>query len=157
MIATMTKLQTWIRRHNPKWLALIRVATGAAILLKGVDYMDYIPKLVADVHTILPAIKSDWVGEAIPWIHIVGGFLILLGLFTRFASIIQIPILVVCVVFVNLHTIVFAKPEQFYLAIALIFLLGIFIIEGSGTLSLSRYFKEAEGEVAEEEEEENEK
>jgi putative oxidoreductase len=160
MIASLKKLNTWILKHNPKWLALIRVAVGASLLLKGVDYLDkdHVQKLVSDFHIIMPSVNEAIV-MAIPWIHIVGGFLIMLGLFTRFAAILQIPILAAGVFFVwdyGLKTEVFARPEQFYFSIIQIVFLCIFIIEGSGTLSLSRYFKEADGEVSEDDDEESE-
>lgn len=154
MIASLKKINTWIAKHNPRWLALIRVGLGASLLLKGVDYLDHPTKMHDDFQILFPSLNLDIYATAVPWVHIVGGFLILLGLFTRFAAIIQIPILLVIIFFVNTHTAVFAKPEQFVGTIVQLLLLGLFIIEGSGKMSLAYYFKEADGEVTDDEEEE---
>ena len=35
-----TKIAQWADNHNPKWLALVRLFLGAAILLRGVLFLD---------------------------------------------------------------------------------------------------------------------
>lgn len=116
--------------------------------------MDPMIKLKSDVHIIFPWLQSDSLAIAIPIILVVGGFLMIIGLFTRFAAIIEIPLALIGIFYVNTHTEVFARPEQFYFNIVQILFCILFIIEGSGKLSLARYFKEADGEVSEDDDDE---
>ena len=89
----LKNLQDWTSTHNPKWLALFRVALGATLLLRGVSFLNNLPDLEKVIdHNNLTNYKNLLM-NSIPWIHIAGGFLIIIGLFTRFAAFIQIPIL----------------------------------------------------------------
>ena len=84
--------------------------------------------------------------NSIPWIHIAGGFLIIIGLFTRFAAFIQIPILAGAIFFINSKKGFFTAQTDLSLSVIIILLLFVFVVEGSGPLSLASYFKEVEEE-----------
>ena len=160
MIAAMKKITNWISHHNPKWLALVRVALGATLLLKGKSYLDHIENLQVDIATIakvlhLSSTNTDVLSYAFPWIHIVGGFLIMIGLLTRFASILQAPIILAVIALCDTKLNTLAPLEDLPFAIVILLLLVIFIIEGSGKLSLSWYIKEADGEVSDDDENED--
>src|SRR5688500_13370049 len=68
--------------------------------------------------------------------HIIGGFLIAVGLLTRLACLLQIPILLGALVFVQWG--VMQHFSQFFLALLTLLLLCYFMIIGSGPLSLDR-------------------
>ena len=90
--------------------------------------------------------------NTIPWIHIGGGFLIIIGLFTRFAAFIQIPVLLGAIFFVTSKRGLFKAETDFSFSIIILLLVIVFVVEGSGPLSLANYFKEEqEFEKAEEE------
>jgi len=72
----------------------------------------------------------------------VGGIMITLGILTRFSSIIQIPI-VLGAVFVNDSLLSPINTQLWYSVVALA-LLVVFIVIGSGPLSLDRYFGNVE-------------
>ena len=139
-------IQDWTNSHNPKWLALFRVALGAALLLKGVSLLNNLPdfgRLVDENH--LTGYK-DLIIDSVPWIHIVGGFLIIIGMFTRFASLIQIPVLLATILFISSKQGFFSIQTDLSISLVIIFLLLVFILEGSGPLSLAGYFKDEEEE-----------
>ena len=138
------RFQNWTSSHNPVWLALIRVAVGVSLLLKGVSFLDSNSKELRE--NILQSSLSmhvDLLANAIPWIHIAGGFLIFLGLFTRFAAFIQIPVLLGAFLFINVEKFSARIPDLSF-SIILLLLLVVFVVEGSGPISLSRYFKDDE-------------
>jgi putative oxidoreductase len=140
-MSLLKNLDSWTSTHNPKWLALFRVALGAALLLRGVSFLNNLPnfEIMLEQNSL-----GDYKGilvNTIPWIHIGGGFLIIIGLFTRFASFIQIPVLLGAVIFINSRKL-FAAETDLSLSIILLLLLVVFVIEGSGPLSLANYFKE---------------
>jgi uncharacterized membrane protein YphA (DoxX/SURF4 family) len=144
----LQKIQSWTSSHNPKWLALVRVGLGVALLLRGVNFMNNHMEFERIISNSKLSSFSEIFTTAIPWIHVVGGFLIITGIFTRFAALLQIPILLGAIFFVNLNGPI-VKNDLGYSIIILI-LLVVFVIEGSGTLSLAYYFKEIEKEEAEE-------
>jgi uncharacterized membrane protein YphA (DoxX/SURF4 family) len=80
----------------------------------------------------------------LPWVHIAGGFLIIIGIFTRFAAFIQIPVLLAAIIFITTKNGVFAVETDLSFSILILLMLLVFVVEGSGTLSLAGYFKEEE-------------
>lgn len=143
-MSAISKFREWTTAHNPKWLALIRVALGAALLLKGVNFLDNTEELQTSLDASVFQTSSEWLAHMIPWVHIGGGFLIIIGLFTRFAALIQIPVLVGAVFFINSKRGFFTTETSLPYSIIILLLLLVFLIEGSGALSLAQYFKEAE-------------
>ncbi|MEN9571848.1 MAG: hypothetical protein RL172_3079 [Bacteroidota bacterium] len=140
------QFKAWTDAHNPKWLALVRVALGAALLLKGVNFLNDLPGLDRLIEENNLTSYGNLISNSVPWIHIGGGFLIILGLFTRFAAFIQLPILVAAIFFINSKQGFFAGETDLIYSIVILILLLVFVIEGSGPLSLSTYFREVEEE-----------
>ncbi len=152
----LAKLQEWTNTHNPKWLALFRVALGAILLLRGVAFLNDPVKFATLIADNKLGNYQDLLMNTIPWIHIGGGFLIMIGLFTRFAAFIQIPVIIGAIIFVNSVRGLFKAETDLSLSIIILMLTLVFVVEGSGPLSLANYFKEEqEYEKAEEEAETN--
>ncbi|WDF75387.1 DoxX family protein [Mucilaginibacter sp. KACC 22773] len=137
------KIEHWGDTHHPKILDLIRVALGVFLLLKGIAFMEntaYLRDLIdsQDIVDLSPGVLMVLV-YYVTFAHMIGGILITLGIFTRLASLIQIPI-VLGAVFV---TGIFREPInalEWPSVIALI-LLSLFTILGSGPISLDRYLE----------------
>ncbi|SEP03202.1 DoxX family protein [Mucilaginibacter sp. OK283] len=137
------KIEHWGDTHHPKILDLIRVALGVFLLLKGIAFMEntaYLRDLIdsQDIVDLSPGVLMVLV-YYVTFAHMIGGILITLGIFTRLASLIQIPI-VLGAVFV---TGIFREPInalEWPSVIALI-LLSVFTILGSGPISLDRYLE----------------
>lgn len=142
------QVKNWANNHNPKWLALVRVALGAALLLRGVNFLNDLPGLDRLLEENNLTGYGDLLRNSIPWIHVAGGFLIIIGLFTRFAAFVQIPVLIGAILFINSKKGFFGAQTDLIYSIIILLLLFVFVIEGSGPLSLSTYFKEVEAENA---------
>jgi uncharacterized membrane protein YphA (DoxX/SURF4 family) len=67
--------------------------------------------------------------------------MIILGLFTRVAVIIQLPVLIGAVFFVNAGHGFMNVDSQLGLSILVLLLLFFFLLEGGGPYSLDRYVK----------------
>jgi uncharacterized membrane protein YphA (DoxX/SURF4 family) len=112
------------------------------LLLRGVAFLNDPPKLeMLIVENNLGQYK-DLLIYTIPWIHVGGGFLIIIGLFTRFAALIQIPVILGAIFFVSSKKGLFTAQTDFSLSIIILLLCLVFVVEGSGPLSLANYFKE---------------
>ncbi|MEO6546551.1 MAG: DoxX family protein [Ferruginibacter sp.] len=74
-------------------------------------------------------------GHYVVFAHLVGGLLMTIGLFTRFASLIQIPILLAAVILVNLRGDIMRPYSELLLSILVLIMLIYFLITGNGPLS----------------------
>jgi uncharacterized membrane protein YphA (DoxX/SURF4 family) len=84
---------------------------------------------------------NEWLAIVITWLHLLGGFFIIIGLFTRLSTLLLMPVLLVAVLFVNLPRGIFAPGSEFGFSLAVLILLIVFFIEGGGPLSLDDYFR----------------
>lgn len=75
--------------------------------------------------------------------HLVGGFLIALGLKTRFAILFQLPILIGAVFFVNIDQgfLSVSNNLEFELSLIVLVLLLVFLFYGSGKVSMDNWWK----------------
>jgi putative oxidoreductase len=147
-MAFIQQFKAWTNAHNPKWLALVRVALGAALLLRGVNFLNDLPGLDRLIEENHLSAYGDLLRNSIPWIHVAGGFFIIIGLYTRFFSFIQLPFILGAILFINSKKGFFGAETDLIYSIVLLVLLVVFVIEGSGPLSLSTFFREVEAEKA---------
>ncbi len=129
-------LNEWSSQHHPKWLVVLRVVLGLLLFLKGIQFIQnstLIGQMISESPSLQNFIKFQTV---IPWLHLLGGLLIILGLFTRIASLVQVPILLAAIIFVNAKKGVFAGESDLLFSIVILILLIVFIIEGGGPFSL---------------------
>lgn len=134
------QLQQWSITHHPKWLVIVRVALGFSLILKGFYFISnsvYLQNMLQQSNLS----GMDWLKIVIPVLHLAGGSLIVAGLFTRWAVLMQIPILLGAVFFVNARHGVFAGQSELALSLIILVLLGLFFAEGGGPLSLDDYFR----------------
>ncbi len=133
------QMNEWSLRHHPKWLVVLRVGLGLCLFIKGFEFIQNSVLLSGVISQTTFVQKATWLSSIIPWVHILGGSLILIGLFTRFCALIQIPILIGAVFFVNIRQ--GASQNDLLFSIIILLLLVFFFIEGSGRISLDNYFR----------------
>ena len=100
------------------------------------DMMSLKALLSASSFNFLP----DWIALVITWIHLLCGFLITIGLFTRLSALIQIPILIGAVI-INASAGVFTPGSELIYSLLVLILLVLFLFEGGGELSLDKFIK----------------
>jgi len=137
---TLRSIHHWSITHHPRWLVFPRLVLGALLSIKGIAFMSNATLL----ENLLSA--SYWAGSThalqilISWANMLGGFFIIIGLQTRVMCLIQLPILIGAVVFINAQKGGFAPESEMGLAILALVLTILFVIEGSGPVSLDAYF-----------------
>lgn len=98
-----TRLEKWGDAHHPKWLDIVRIVLGVFLFLKGLEFiknMDSFSELMSQ-SGFLASISTGIAAHVIVFAHLVGGILIAVGLLTRFACLIQIPVLLGAIIFIN--------------------------------------------------------
>jgi uncharacterized membrane protein YphA (DoxX/SURF4 family) len=131
-------MNDWSNKHHPKWLVAIRVLLGMCLFIKGFEFIQDQAVLRDLISITSLRDQANWLETIIPWIHLLGGSLIVVGLFTRASVLINIPILIGAVFMVNMKIGFHGSDLMF--SIIVLFLLIFFLVEGGGPLSLDHYF-----------------
>jgi uncharacterized membrane protein YphA (DoxX/SURF4 family) len=148
--------KSWSGKNIPHWVVIVRIVLGICLIYKGVDFMQHKDQLIA-FFAQTNSIKSfSWIVNFLPWLHIIGGILILVGFFTRFICLIQIPIVLGAVVFVNIGEGFKGGQSELPFSFLMLVLLIVFFIEGGGFMSLDNYVRKPINDQLEEEEDEEE-
>ena len=136
----LEKFEFWGDRHHPKWLDIIRITLGIFLCYKGIDFLRNTSGLIGLMKNNFPfsGFMIVLLGHYVTFAHIIGGLALTLGLFTRAACLIQIPILIGAIIFVNIHanSDVFNPYSELFLSIIILLLLIYFLIIGNGPLSV---------------------
>ena len=135
------RLDHWSVTHHPKWLVLLRVALGISLFIKGISFLSNSVALEQVITNSILGKNAIWLSSVIVWLHLFGGFMISIGLFTRLAVALQIPILAGAVIFVNASRGLFAGESELSFSIIILALLIFFFVEGGGPISLDSYFR----------------
>ncbi|MFB9840962.1 DoxX family protein [Mucilaginibacter ginsenosidivorans] len=137
------RIETWGDGHHPRFFDAVRIALGIFLMMKGIAFMQnisdlqYIMENQADI-SLPPAILIAVVYYA-AFIHMAGGTLIALGIFTRLSCVLQLPVVFGAVFFVNL--LLSPVNTELWASIVCLALLIVFMIIGSGKASLENFFK----------------
>lgn len=139
----ITRLTSWGDAHHPKWLDFIRIILGLVLAAKGVQFINNMEPLTK-LMTTGEFASSAAVGifaHYIVFAHLLGGLMIAFGLLTRAASLAQIPILLGAVFYVNIKGGIFQAHSELWLSVLILCLLVLFVIEGSGKLSIDEWMR----------------
>ena len=138
------------KSYHPKLLIFFRICLGLALFLKGIQFIQD-KSLIRHVFTESLILQEYfWLQTLIPWLNLLCGVFIILGLFTRLATLIQIPILIGAIVFVNSKKGVYAGESELLFSIFILVLLLLFLFEGGGPFSWDKSIKKEKEENAEE-------
>lgn len=119
---------------------LLRVYLGIALFLKGIYFIGHMTDLFAHISHRFQYIDFIF-AHYVVLAHIVGGLFIALGLFTRYAALLNIPVLFSAIIFVKFKTGFFSVGAEFELAVMVFMLLLYFMVQGSGKFSLDSYIR----------------
>ena len=129
------RLEHWGEAHHPKYLDILRIALGIFLCLKGIEFANNTAILTESMgsHNSFNSFLVNALIQYTIFAHVIGGFLITVGLFTRIACATQIPILIGALLFVNWS--VMRHFSEFFLALITLLLLCYFLVIGSGPWS----------------------
>ena len=141
-MTTLQQIRTWSAAHHPRWLVIVRIGLGLFLMAKGINFMHDSSILDRLLYGSAEQAQNNthWLPIIITWANLLGGFMILIGMWTRLMCLVQIPILVGAIIFINSRQGGGAPESELWLAILSLLLVIFFLIEGSGPLSLDGYF-----------------
>jgi uncharacterized membrane protein YphA (DoxX/SURF4 family) len=138
------RLEQWGDTHHPKWLDILRIALGLFLCFKGIEFLNNMSSMLNMLTTKMSfgSFTLVMLSNYIAFAHLLGGALLALGMLTRFACLIQIPILIGAIFFnlSNLSGNVMRPFSELALAFLVLVLLVYFLIVGNGPWSFSHYY-----------------
>jgi len=139
------RIEHWGERHHPRWVDIVRISLGLFLCYKGIQFPEHMSNLLSKV----PALSGHsfvivMLGHYIVFAHLLGGILMMAGVLTRFACLVQIPILLGAIIFINSSRELWQPFSELYISVIVLLLLVYFLVVGNGSLSLSRYLDEGE-------------
>jgi putative oxidoreductase len=126
----------------PMWFTIFRVMLGVCLVVQGIYFLNNAQTLEqaiesSSLHTLD---LSAGLAMLITWAHILGGTLIVIGLFTRVAVWVQLPIIAGAIIFINKHAMALTHSDLLFTLFILILLI-LFAVDGGGQTSMDHYLK----------------
>ena len=128
---------------QPLWTSILRMVLGLILAWKGIVFIrdtTLLETLIGRTGVGVFSANSRALSFVVAYLSLLCGLFIACGLWTRIMAIIQIPILIVAVFFVNMNLGV-TSTSEFILSIITLVLLIFYAIKGSGTLSADEFFR----------------
>ncbi|OOQ62242.1 DoxX family protein [Mucilaginibacter pedocola] len=139
------KVEHWGDLHHPRWLDMVRIVLGLIIFSKGLIFISS------------TSVQQDWIFQnrtfdglgllavvlihVIAFVHVIGGMMIAAGLLTRMVAVMQMPILLGAIFFVNSTRGLTFLNTELWLSVVVFLLLVLFWIVGSGRFSADNWIR----------------
>lgn len=91
---TIRKLNKWANSHTSLPLDVIRIVLGAFIFYKGINFSVHTNYLYNILNPLDEYLGTVMIVHYVTMVHLAGGILIVIGLITRLAVLVQIPVLI---------------------------------------------------------------
>ncbi len=113
-------------KESAGFFLILRIILGISLLLKGIQFVqnNSIIRNVFSESLILQ--KYLWLQTIIPWMNLLGGVFIIIGMFTRFSAFIQVPILTGAIIFVHSKKGIYEGESNLLFSIIILLLLLVF-------------------------------
>lgn len=135
-------IERWNEKHHPLVLEYLRIALGIFIFVKGIMFI----MNTEELQQLIGASRYPWpamgMAHLVAFTHLAGGAMVAMGLKTRFACIVQIPILIGAVFFTSFGKGLYAENLNLVQAIITLLLLCFYAFYGSGRLSLDHRLRD---------------
>lgn len=137
----MDRIEHWGDTHHPAWLDVVRIGLGVLLFVKGISFISDTTRLSELVSELDISLWTVTAVHYVAFAHIFGGFMIAIGCLTRFASVIQIPILITAVFFVNIREGFSYLNSELWLSMMTLLLVILFTVVGSGRFSMDEWMR----------------
>ena len=139
---TLHKIEHWADAHHPAWIDFLRIGLGLYLVVKGTIFISDRDALMAMIQGADIFAASMIITHYVTFAHLIGGIFIAVGLLTRFAILIQLPILFGAVFLINPQGFfVLDYNFEFWSSVIVLLLLIVFFIYGPGRISVVGFKK----------------
>jgi putative oxidoreductase len=134
----LERLEYWGDRHHPRWMDIVRIALGIFLCYKAVDFLYSMSDLInlMSSQTSFAFFTYVLAGHYVVFAHLLGGVFLVFGVLTRFACLIQIPVMLGALFFVRSNQDMLRPYSEIGITILVLLLLVYFLIAGNGPWSV---------------------
>jgi putative oxidoreductase len=132
------QLEKWSDRNHSAWMDVLRMVLGITLTVKGFMF-------IMDTSDLVRILNANFgIADGIIWAHVIAilhlatGFLITIGLATRASCLIDIPMLIAAILFVNINS-TENRVGELLISVIILLLLVFFFLKGSGRFSAFYY------------------
>ncbi|WP_299754777.1 DoxX family protein [uncultured Pontibacter sp.] len=121
---------------NPVWMDSLRILLGLFLFTKGILFLEHntdVFYIFSQSQEFISVEKASLFTSAV---HITGGLMITVGLLTRFAILLQIPVLMGAMLIVNPQRGLHLGNTELWLSVVVLGLLLFFMVVGPGRYSV---------------------
>lgn len=130
-----TAEKNWMTANRHYAIELLRIFLGALLFMKGYFFIENINDIYGLIEENMEY-SSFIIAHYVAVAHLVGGLMLAFGLFTRLASIVQLPVLFGAVFLIDSQDTMLATGSQFEYSLVVLVLLLVFLIYGGGKWSV---------------------
>ena len=141
----LQRVEFWGDRHHPKWLDTIRIVLGIFLCYKAISFLVNMSGLIgafSGTNMGSGSFALVLIGQFVVIAHLMGGFLIMIGLHTRLACLVQIPILIGAVFLLASSGTSVSSGSELVFSIIVLLLLIYFAVMGNGPFSFEKMGKD---------------
>jgi uncharacterized membrane protein YphA (DoxX/SURF4 family) len=137
-MSVITNVESWGNSHRPGFLDIFRIALGIFITYKGLHFITHMDALENTTAGITTWFAGAALAHYVIFAHILGGPLIIAGLFTRVVCLLQLPVLAGAVILVNYPKgfLSIGNHMELWLSLIVLTALVAFIVFGAGRYSI---------------------
>lgn len=126
--------KSWLVSNRHYAIEFLRIFLGGLLFIKGYFFIENINEIYGLIEENMEY-SSFIIAHYVAIAHLVGGLMLLFGLYTRIASIVQLPVLIGAVFFIDTQDTMLATSSQFEYSLVVLVLLLVFMIYGWGKWS----------------------
>jgi uncharacterized membrane protein YphA (DoxX/SURF4 family) len=130
----------WNGAHPSLLLTIVRIVLGMILLLKGITFISNAEQLRTMILQSQFSAGTTFLVSYITFAHLFGGVFLIIGLLTRLAVILQLPILIGALFF-NITSFEYSSSAELVLSFITLFMLVYVLVKGPGELSMDYYLK----------------
>jgi len=135
----------WIEARREIGVDLVRMYLGVGLFVRGLLFIAESRGVEAIVDLSTFSLASAALAHYVTFAHLVGGLLLVVGLLTRLAALVQIPVLAGAVFLVHLQEGLLSANQSLEFSALVLFLLVVVFVFGPGPWSADRYVFEEGG------------
>ena len=128
---------------QPMLLTFLRIVLGVILIWKGFNFIrdtSVLKSLIEQTGVGIFSQSASAIALVVTILTLLCGFFITVGLFTRLSCIVQLPIILVAILFVNVRS-MDRNGFELLLTVLVFVLLILFALKGSSVLSADEYFR----------------
>jgi len=126
--------QPWLVSNRHYAIEFLRIFLGGLLFIKGYFFIENINEIYGLIEENMQY-SSFMIAHYVAVAHLVGGLMLLFGLYTRLATLVQLPVLIGAVFFIDAQDTMLATGSQFEYSLVVLVLLLVFMIYGGGKWS----------------------